>query len=662
MEKLPFEVSLHPDESLASYLARVALLHGYRHPSVFKSWLPKGTVVSSGSYYEGLGLLTGCHPVDLYRATWRRMAGTIDVLGSDQVGLMQIADSSVPLWRESLYERHIRPQSEVTYCPTCLRENRYQRLVWLHRLAAVCLEHSCLLLDHCSHCGAAVDQLQLVNDRCRNCLALLSSGLVTEIDPNGLGYRSQRSLQWVLMNAAPDWQSSAVGLVPGWLGLYFYPMLFGLHRAIAYTRGRLPGLWTDEKTEPQSIRWGRKRLSPEACLCTVATAFQIIENWPTGFHRFLHRLAYCNSYGISGERSRDLRGFLGDVVPGYLDEDHFGPLYSELAEFSARYYRYSPSISLIRRYTEDRFFQHLEPNTIGDRLRLLTLVRADERRSHGARTASAESALAGHPAVEMSAGRPADESRHEMPTSTSARVAASFLGIQEQDVGTLVEMGYLRTVGQTGACEADAPGLLVRSLLVVSHVKQRFRRQNVARFNVPLVRLLTMIEWARYSTPALLFGLDVQERERLFEAHPEVDSHQDVQDDMGEHDELTMQRVARELRLSMDEIELLVEAGLIDITADADGRRRPTPRSWITFREAVLTREDVAKGYRWPDQMLDYLISHGTLTPLRPLGFELPLFDRQQVAKTRRYYDQWVGQRTERMIRMRRLLKEGASP
>jgi hypothetical protein len=55
-----------------------------------------------------------------------------------------------------LGRKQVRAATAALFCPLCLKEAAYHRLIWLPFAVSACLAHHCLLLDHCPACRRTV--------------------------------------------------------------------------------------------------------------------------------------------------------------------------------------------------------------------------------------------------------------------------------------------------------------------------------------------------------------------------------------------------------------------------------------------------------------------------------------------------------------------------
>lgn len=164
--RLPIRERPLVGESLTSFLRRhvramhyqglgqlLGLLEGLEFPSSLDC-------VPSGAALRSLATLLGRSEMDLSPMTVHRWADSL-VLRSHRTAVPTTCDSKTLL----RYFQTARPR----VCPACLAENpEHERLHWLFRPSAICLEHATILLDRCPDCrkGFLPTRLDLVRCRC----------------------------------------------------------------------------------------------------------------------------------------------------------------------------------------------------------------------------------------------------------------------------------------------------------------------------------------------------------------------------------------------------------------------------------------------------------------------------------------------------------------
>ncbi|MEH7301905.1 TniQ family protein [Neobacillus drentensis] len=67
-------------------------------------------------------------------------------------------------------------RSTLYYCPKCLRDNKYLKLLWKIKNIDVCLEHQCKLLNSCPYCNKVINYKDITSiGQCPYCLKCLDS-------------------------------------------------------------------------------------------------------------------------------------------------------------------------------------------------------------------------------------------------------------------------------------------------------------------------------------------------------------------------------------------------------------------------------------------------------------------------------------------------------
>lgn len=134
------------DESLISYLVRLTIENGYESPrEILRLFQNAGYKFNSNfpkriyDDIEPLLELTGKS-----YSTLEHMIYTHE--GNKKYKFLNSVVSF----------RMIEP-CRPKFCPKCLRENRYHRMVWDYSLITVCLTHRCLLIADCPRCGEKLD-------------------------------------------------------------------------------------------------------------------------------------------------------------------------------------------------------------------------------------------------------------------------------------------------------------------------------------------------------------------------------------------------------------------------------------------------------------------------------------------------------------------------
>ena len=288
--------ALRPEESLPSFLIRLAALNHYDSPAI----VYRLCLVTSSAYeqaacpmnvdiFEVTAKLTGLEAHALYAATAHRFAAAFtrpeDPLeswalpGGEQVP--HLASGNVP--------RQLRSIVEAQFCPKCLQREPYHRLTWLSTAQAACLEHHCVLVDRCPACQAFVSIRAIVQARCGRCQADLTRARCISTARDPLGMFAQRMLHAWLM-AEPFAMEDTLAMLADQPAAQLYQFVTDLRWwSVQAGMGwphlhHIPG--SPKYLAAPSLATYSAASSDQQYRLT-ATAFKALLTWPQEFHAFL---------------------------------------------------------------------------------------------------------------------------------------------------------------------------------------------------------------------------------------------------------------------------------------------------------------------------------------------------------------------------------------
>ncbi|MCY9658494.1 TniQ family protein [Paenibacillus chondroitinus] len=112
----------------------------------------------------------------------------VDNLTLNQFDGLLFGGSSTLLQRRQHYY-----QSKVKFCPHCLMEANYHRLVWDVSMVGVCLRHDCFLIENCTGCNRVIRMNDLIGG---GCICGVKYADICEVDkPNEDILSAQRIIQ-----------------------------------------------------------------------------------------------------------------------------------------------------------------------------------------------------------------------------------------------------------------------------------------------------------------------------------------------------------------------------------------------------------------------------------------------------------------------------------
>lgn len=289
---------LLPGESLPSLLARLAVVNFYEPPGLlhplYLSGLPD-TKIERARHpitFARLAALTRLAPLALYGATIHVFARVLNPPGHADSYIDLPGGERGLLLDSGVGRKQVRAATAALFCPLCLQEAAYHRLLWLPFAVSACLSHRCLLLDCCPACRRTVSVGDVVYTRCRHCQADLTQAPVLSLAHDEAGLRTQRLIQ--------AWLTGDAGLVGGdGYGLPEAPpeVLYRVLDGLRASTMRVPVEWVHFHRlagagHTFSLQPGRpSRATALESYLRYTTAARALVDWPYGFYAFLRAYA-----------------------------------------------------------------------------------------------------------------------------------------------------------------------------------------------------------------------------------------------------------------------------------------------------------------------------------------------------------------------------------
>src|SRR5450755_728278 len=206
-KKLPLHPHPQPLESFSSYVTRLAEANGLKSVNELAA-LARTSVGfqverSSPDYphrlHIGLAEVTGCSLALVQSTTFFHIGQHFGVPAYSRP-LQRFLQSSLA--------------KSLRYCPHCLAQHSppYYSLIW--RFAAVhgCIEHGCMLLDQCGHCGSSVPFFALFPQllRCPTCQGDLRICRVDQLPKELVEITRMRTDDLEMLLTPTQWTAEAV--------------------------------------------------------------------------------------------------------------------------------------------------------------------------------------------------------------------------------------------------------------------------------------------------------------------------------------------------------------------------------------------------------------------------------------------------------------------
>ncbi|QIC07173.1 TniQ family protein [Brevibacillus sp. 7WMA2] len=169
MENKHLTVRLRPfeGESLSSYLRRISKANGI---SFLSFWNYLKTEQNHYAQYDEITLLDFC-PLNIINI--EKLSNTIrrepnELLSLTLYNLLQLFAVGTEIERSRFTSGMLR--ETLYFCPACLKNKPYHRLLWRIKGIDACMTHCRLLQDKCPHCAKGIKYRDVyVHDKCPYC-------------------------------------------------------------------------------------------------------------------------------------------------------------------------------------------------------------------------------------------------------------------------------------------------------------------------------------------------------------------------------------------------------------------------------------------------------------------------------------------------------------
>ncbi len=371
-------------ESLPSLLVRLSLLNAYPSPgmviAIGKERLSVKDVLTQPrctQTYQALADLTHLAPGTLYQATPHAFAERLSLPG-EVFPTAELADREVvPLLSPSMMQHHIWSMQRASYCPCCLQEGAYHRLVWMPCALNVCLVHRCLLLRACQACHAPLHVTNIVKGQCPKCQFDLTAAVTVDMTGDEFGLFAQTTLlNWFggdpersgAYFAQPEslranWLQWARSLPPQ-SDSVLYRLVTGLQRSLLGIGPEWP-YWHPVSRQfwaPSVTRQARlQSLTPGMAYLLLVTAFKAVVNWPHNFYTFLDAYQERNGRATRHTLSRDFGTLYHLCLTKRWSSSHFQFVQEAFDDYLVESYPLTASLFSYHRYRSTPQFANRLP-------------------------------------------------------------------------------------------------------------------------------------------------------------------------------------------------------------------------------------------------------------------------------------------------------------
>jgi hypothetical protein len=476
---------LHPNESLPSFLIRLAAVNRYEYaPTQVMALCRQHLSVSDdvarpakSETYRVLSELVGIDAQKLHAATVHHFAPLFMVPPYEAPTIRLAADQNVPVLGNCILRDHVWPDTQAQFCPFCLKESGYHQLTWTPFVVTICLKHCCLLVQSCPGCQQPLNIRAILQAKCFKCGFVLTEASTHRVATNKFALFSQAMIQSWLGLCSVSAQTDQ-GL-PDQPPAILYHLLQGLH-------------WVVVNVVQHWRLLNRSRFSPIQRYRHYVTAFRGMVNWPQGFYDFLER--YKQGWG---HRSSP------PAYPYWFDMLWQSPAFQFVQDAVDQYLleHHSPLFLLRLQRTQASFTFRLKLPCLSetDAANVLNTTPMVIRRLIGA------GYLAHYPAVEdealarrLNLVSHVEVLRLQRQWSQAIPVAdvANLLGTTDEVIRDLAKVGLLDTglsnLGQDNHCPE---GVSWRALTTLTNRLQRTVRSHPATTALSLCSLEQVTHW-----------------------------------------------------------------------------------------------------------------------------------------------------------------------
>lgn len=259
-KKLLFVPKVYVDESLVSYIYRLAIVNNYE-----VAWI-----------YEMLGLNVNKIRTQGFQLGNEKINTSIlaEITGIDQIVFDSLSlsiknsDSVIQNTIDQFAIRNVKKQ----FCPLCIKENIYYRKIWDINIYTRCHIHNCLLMCRCIDCNRHLTNQDILNGLCK-CGFVISNTSITSCNKADLGLIISEKID-ESGNIKRIKSTMSIGFEKLGIDLIVYLIIFlSIKISHGFYERRI------KFTESSDVQFNDK---------IVNEAFSIFTDWPRSFYDFLN--------------------------------------------------------------------------------------------------------------------------------------------------------------------------------------------------------------------------------------------------------------------------------------------------------------------------------------------------------------------------------------
>lgn len=290
---LPYHPLPLKNESLPSYIFRLAQGNGYDPVQIFMRWITKCAVLqldsrlihaTPGQIVPILHKVTAHSMESLYITMYHQFAPVILPPNISPAWWQSDTGQKLPYFESAKGRQHLlRREDHNGFCPICLQEATYQRLPWMLKRLILCPQHHCYLLEGCQQCGEQLTLPSIMSGQCMVCDFDLRASQVLSLPEDDLILQAQQCIySWLIGQCAPV--TLKLPQVPGQILLR---ILDGLQTVANLAGADWAGYYIPNHDPPDELYAALVKKG-----CAWASALRGLMNWPDGFFRFLDQYRF----------------------------------------------------------------------------------------------------------------------------------------------------------------------------------------------------------------------------------------------------------------------------------------------------------------------------------------------------------------------------------
>jgi len=282
-----------PDESLASFIYRLAEVNYYNSPRIFKEALKvtEDQINGNNFSYENV------------RKVSNLVNGNVNDLYKRSIVNYFTNDNTI---NQLLFLR-----SRVKFCVHCIKAEPYHKWIWNINPIAICLNHSILLTDKCQSCNKKISFKSLMKKTCLSCGFEFINTKPILINPESFLYRSQKDLYSRL-------KEDEVDILPS---LSFYEYIWLSKKVLFLFEDQKSFVHPTDETIHSFTRKSNGFFDNKKLLLALSNVYWMFNNFPDNFYQVLDNFEKVD-YTIRKRRKKQFESILMEKKLLFMKQEY----------------------------------------------------------------------------------------------------------------------------------------------------------------------------------------------------------------------------------------------------------------------------------------------------------------------------------------------------